>query len=51
VKERSPVASSENHQYAKRDKATGRFMAQKPYEQPFKGVRKENGNKEDAKAL
>lgn len=44
VKERSQVTSSENHRYTKRDKATGRFVAQKADEQPFKGVRKEHSN-------
>ena len=49
VKDRSQVESSTSNRYTKRDKTTGRFMAQKADEQPFKGVRKEHGHKEDEK--
>jgi hypothetical protein len=44
VKERSQVDSSGNNRYTKRDAATGRFIAQKADDQPFKGVRKEKGD-------
>jgi hypothetical protein len=49
VKGRSQVDNPVNHRYTKRDSATGRFMDQKADEQPFKGVRKEDGDKDSEK--
>ena len=41
VRARSQVFNPQNQSWTKRDAATGRFMDQKAYPDPFKGIRKE----------